>query len=283
MSTPYSTAAVIEAYTDHPLSRAAILGRLQRNGLTPAQVTELELALDPDEEITDQNHIGGTLSTLRLAALAGVTRESRVLDLGCGIGGPARLLAEIFGCRVHGVDANSSRIDDANALAELVGLADRTSFEVADFLTCSFSQDYSIMWAQNTWIHVGDPTRLARIAAVALRKWGRLAFEDVVLRRAAVTSDDRALIEQVATAWRSSFMEFSGWTDQLAETGLDIIAIEHDDRMMITYLSRLCTLADRFPDRYPPHETAGWRGALRLAHAGVLGYTRIIGAKSRWL
>ena len=246
-------------------------------------MTELELALDPNEEITDQNHIGGALSTLRLAGLSGVNRDSRVLDLGCGIGGPARLLAEIFGCLVHGVDANPGRIADAVALSELVGLEDRISFEAADFLTRSFSQNYSVMWAQNTWIHVGNPTRLGRLAVVALRKWGRLAFEDVVLRRAPQNSEERDLLGQVSAAWRSSFAEFASWTDQLAEAGLDVLTIEHDDRMMIAHLSKLCGLADRFQNRYPSHEIVGWRGALQLAHAGVLGYTRIIGAKSRWV
>lgn len=271
---------MIEAYAYHPLSRAAIIERINRSSPLLSAVRELDIAVDPHEEVTDQNHIGGALSTLRLAALAGVTAESRVLDLGCGIGGPARLLTEIFGCQVHGLDANPARISDAIALAELVQLDDRASFESADFLTYSYSHDYTLVWVQNSWIHVGDPLRLARIVVSALGESGQLAFEDVVLRRSEITPEEQRLLDEVSVAWRSSFSASGDWINGFAEAGLRIRSIAHDDRMMITHLSRLCALAERYPDRYPHHEIVGWRSALKLSRAGVLGYTRIVSAMS---
>lgn len=278
MSSPYSTAAVIEAYARHPLSRAAIIERLNRYGPMPSPLRELDIAVDPSEEVTDQNHIGGALSTLRLAALAGINKECRVLDLGCGIGGPARLLAEVFGCRVHGIDANPARIDDALALSDLAGLAERTSFECGDFLSRTFSRDYTVVWAQNSWIHIGEPLRLAGIASSALREPGRLAFEDVVFRRPVATSEEQQLVDEVSAAWRSSFTGTAGWISGFAEAGFRVEASEDDDGTMASHLTRLCALTDAYPDRYPPHEVIGWKSALQLARAGVLGYTRIVGA-----
>ena len=52
----------------------------------------------------DQFHTRGILATAELAAAARLEPSTRVLDLGCGIGGPARYLAATFGCKVTGVD-----------------------------------------------------------------------------------------------------------------------------------------------------------------------------------
>ena len=52
----------------------------------------------------DQFHIRGVQATTELAGAAGIESWTRVLDLGCGIGGPARYLATAIGCKVIGVD-----------------------------------------------------------------------------------------------------------------------------------------------------------------------------------
>jgi SAM-dependent methyltransferase len=59
----------------------------------------------------DQFHTRGILATAELATAAGLEPSTRVLDIGCGIGGPARYLAATFGCQVIGVDLSSSFLD----------------------------------------------------------------------------------------------------------------------------------------------------------------------------
>src|SRR5918997_5681115 len=65
---------------------------------------------DPDdlaiEDLTpiDQLHARGRGATLALARLAGITPGMRVLDVGGGLGGPARTLASEFGCAVEVLD-----------------------------------------------------------------------------------------------------------------------------------------------------------------------------------
>lgn len=52
----------------------------------------------------DDLHLGGRGATLRLAEKAGITEKRALLDVGAGVGGPARTLAERFGCRVFGLE-----------------------------------------------------------------------------------------------------------------------------------------------------------------------------------
>jgi SAM-dependent methyltransferase len=71
----------------------------------------------------DQFHTRGILATAELATAAGLETSTRVLDLGCGIGGPARYLAATFGCKVTGVDLSPSFIDAATYLTRRGGIA----------------------------------------------------------------------------------------------------------------------------------------------------------------
>jgi SAM-dependent methyltransferase len=86
----------------------------------------------------DQFHTRGILATADLAAAARLEPSSRVLDVGCGIGGPARYLASTFGCQVTGVDLSPGFIDAANYLTARCGLSGRATFQVGDALHLPF-------------------------------------------------------------------------------------------------------------------------------------------------
>ena len=73
-------------------------------------------------------HIRGRQATLELAARMELTPASHVLDIGSGLGGPARTLAETCGCRVTGVDLTRSFCEAATAMSAWVGLADKVRF-----------------------------------------------------------------------------------------------------------------------------------------------------------
>jgi len=78
----------------------------------------------------DQLHAGGVASTEHLLEVLGVTADTRVLDVGAGIGGPARLAAARTGCRVTGIDLSPDFVATARSITERVGLTDRVTFDV---------------------------------------------------------------------------------------------------------------------------------------------------------
>jgi sarcosine/dimethylglycine N-methyltransferase len=64
----------------------------------------------------DQFHTRGLAATVELAKLAGISAEMSVLDVGSGVGGPARFLAATYGCRVTGVDLSEPFVEAARCL-----------------------------------------------------------------------------------------------------------------------------------------------------------------------
>jgi MPBQ/MSBQ methyltransferase len=78
----------------------------------------------------DQLHAGGVASTEHLLNVIGVTAATRLLDVGAGIGGPARLAAVRTGCRVTGIDLSPDFVNVARSITARVGLADQVTFDV---------------------------------------------------------------------------------------------------------------------------------------------------------
>lgn len=86
----------------------------------------------------DEFHIRGRQATVELARSLNIGAESHVLDIGSGLGGPARTLVETCGCRVTGVDLTPAFCDAATTLSAWVGLGDRVSFQEGDATSLPF-------------------------------------------------------------------------------------------------------------------------------------------------
>src|SRR5205809_5177706 len=114
-------------------------------GLTKRLKTAL-IALGPeDQRLTpeqlaalDQFHTRGLAATTELAKLAGITADMTVLDVGSGVGGPARFVAATYGCRVTGVDLSEPFVDAARYLTERTGLSGKVSFQAGSALELPF-------------------------------------------------------------------------------------------------------------------------------------------------
>src|SRR5213083_1970920 len=89
--------AINQQYGQVDLS-SRILSALQQAGKNIEALTRADLSA------FDEFHFGGIAETRRLATLAGLREGMAVLDIGSGLGGPARTLAAEFGCRVTGLD-----------------------------------------------------------------------------------------------------------------------------------------------------------------------------------
>ncbi|HEV7369443.1 class I SAM-dependent methyltransferase [Arenibaculum sp.] len=165
---------VARHYTHGALERA-ILDALAASG---KDVDGLSAA---DLSAADEFHLGWRAATLELAKDLDLQPGMHVLDVGSGIGGPARTFAEMHGCRVTGIDLTQEFVDVANALTRRCGLADLVSFRQVSALSLPFA-DGSFDAA--TLIHVGmnveDKAALFAEVRRALKPGARFAVYDVV-------------------------------------------------------------------------------------------------------
>lgn len=129
----------------------------------------------------DQFHIGGAAATRRLAERAGITAGTRILDVGSGLGGPARLLATEFGADVTGVDLTPDFGAIARVLSGHVGCTDATRFCAADALDLPFADGaFDAVWTEHVAMNIGARDALYRELRRVVRAGGLLALYDVV-------------------------------------------------------------------------------------------------------
>src|SRR5215471_746425 len=128
----------------------------------------------------DEFHSGQRAATMRLAELAGVKGGERVLDVGSGVGGPSRYLAQTFGCRVTGIDLTPEFVAVATMLAQRTGLADRVSYQQGNALDLPFADaSFDLVWSQNAAMNIADRERLYAGMRRVLKPGGRVAIQDV--------------------------------------------------------------------------------------------------------
>ena len=166
-------------------------------GLTERLKTALAALGPADKQLTpqqlaalDQFHTRGLAATAELGKLAGVTAGTLVLDVGSGVGGPARFLAATCGCQVTGVDLSEPFVDAARYLTERTGQSGQVSFETASALELPFDDGrFDVVLLQHVAMNISDRTRLYREIRRVLKSGGRFAIFDVVLneRRAALS------------------------------------------------------------------------------------------------
>jgi SAM-dependent methyltransferase len=159
-------------------------------GLTDRIKAALAAITPEDQPLTvaalaplDQFHTRGILATAELAAAADLEPSTRVLDLGCGVGGPARYLATTFGCEVTGVDLSPAFIDAAAYLTARCGLSERATFQVGDALHLAFEDGaFDTVFLQHVAMNIEDRAALYAEVRRILAPGGRFATYDVVLR-----------------------------------------------------------------------------------------------------
>jgi ubiquinone/menaquinone biosynthesis C-methylase UbiE len=118
-----------------------------------------------------------------LGTATGLKPSTRVMDLGCGIGGPARYLASTFGCQVTGVDLSPSFIDAAAYLTARSGLSDRVTFQVGNALRVPFEDAaFDAVFLQHVAMNVEDRCGLYGEVHRTLLPGGKIAIFDLVLR-----------------------------------------------------------------------------------------------------
>jgi sarcosine/dimethylglycine N-methyltransferase len=158
-------------------------------GLTERLKIALAVLGPEDQQLTpqqlgalDQFHTRGLAATAELATLAGITPGMSVLDVGSGIGGPARFLAATCGCRVTGVDLSEPFVDAARYLTERTGQSRQVSFEIASALELPFDDGrFDVVFLQHVVMNIYDRARLYREIRRVLKLGGRFATFDVVL------------------------------------------------------------------------------------------------------
>ena len=150
-----------------------IMNRLQNMGIAINEVTRNDIAA------VDEFHVRGAAVSKELAQTIDM-HDLNVLDVGCGLGGPARMLADEFHCQVTGIDLCDEYIRTAKALSKLVKLEHKTTFLVGDATQLPFEDhSFDAVWTQHVQMNIPDKRQFYAEIKRVLKPSGHFLYYDI--------------------------------------------------------------------------------------------------------
>jgi tocopherol O-methyltransferase len=162
--------------------------------------------------------------TRELARRVGISASDDLLDIGCGMGGSALLLAEELGCRVHGISISPNQVNAANRETRRRGLESQATFEVRDAnrLEAESGAIRDVVWVVECSEHLFDKPRFIETCAQLLKPGGRLAI-CAGLAGEDLDADGRRLVAEVCEGmlWPSlgTLHDYASWMER---AGLEV-------------------------------------------------------------
>jgi len=238
-------------------SRGDLLDRLKRalatDGVDPAH-RSIE-ALAP----YDQFHSRGLEATVEIADRLAIAAGDHILDIGSGIGGPARYFANRFGCAVTGVDLTPEFCAVARELTPALGLAGRVRFEVGNALAMPFPDgSFDGAYSMNVSMNIADKASLYREIHRALKPQAWLLLSEIAKGPAGELDFPTPWAASASTSFLSTPEETR---NGLVAAGFDIVHLHSTLEKALAYGARSRAMVER--GETPPHR------AVQLIHGDI--------------
>jgi cyclopropane fatty-acyl-phospholipid synthase-like methyltransferase len=242
----------------------------------------------PPEQLfaLDQWHYHGTDAVRAAAERLGLTAANRVLDIGSGVGGPARYLAHTTGCHVTAVELQPELHAIAVDLTRRCGLDDRVTHLCGDALEIPLPDDAfdaAVSWL--AILHMPDRPKLFTRLARALRSGGGCYVEDLCMRASFAPPDLRDLREIVFGTTVTGIADYAA--DLTAAGFVDVVATDLTDDWAPFAATRLQAWRQNRTEYARVHGEGAYAAQelfyaviLRLYESGSLGGVRLVGRKS---
>ncbi len=200
---------------------------LREDGVDPFHPTVQELTP------YDQFHGRGVEATKELASRLDISPADHLLDIGSGIGGPARFFADRFKCKVTGIDLTEEFCQVARNLTDRVGLRDNVTFHQGDALHQPFADaKFDGAYSMNVSMNIADKSALYKEIHRVLRPGGWLALSELAQGPGGEMSYPTPWAETAA----SSFLATPDETRQrLEECGFTIASFEDTAEQVISF------------------------------------------------
>ena len=207
-----------------------------------------------------------------------LSTNSTVLDLCCGPGGPARYMAQTFGCKVVGVDISEANIRIANANASEARLTDKLTFMLGNVLTADIPGAFTHVFGFDAWCYFPDKAPLYDRAFRSLSPGGTVAFLDL-------SCEDRRHFRYERALGAVHYESKAGYAAKLTKAGFRSVQILDLNQPAIQDMAEMLLAIIALQDLPSSDQSffstvlGVWGEALGSLSVGMTSYVGCIGSK----
>jgi SAM-dependent methyltransferase len=207
----------------------------------------------------DQFHGRGLEATQEIADLLEIDETDHILDIGSGIGGPARFMAHRFGCQVTGIDLTAEFCDVARHLTQLLGLQSRVRFQLGNALAMPFAgASFDGAYSMNVSMNIADKAAFDREIHRVLRPGAWLMLSEIARGDGA----DLDYPTPWAQSARTSFLSTPEETLRgIKDAGFEVVESRNTSEQALAFGARSGELVAQ--GQKPPHR------AIQLIHGAI--------------
>jgi len=207
----------------------------------------------------DQFHGRGLEATVEIADALAIRAADHVLDVGSGIGGPARYFAARFGCRVTGIDLTAEFCEVARELTRVTGLDVNVGFVDGDALAMPFADaSFDGAYSMNVSMNIADKPALYREIHRVVKPGGWLMLSEIARGAGA---DPDFPVPWAASSETSFLATPEATRGGLVAAGFDVVQLRSTREQALASIARARAMADR--GEKPPHR------AVALIHGHI--------------
>lgn len=166
--------AVSKHYTHGSLLNSIQAG-IEKLGKTPHNISVDDLGP------VDEFHIGGRQATDRFISQLNFTNKRHILDIGCGLGGATRYVANKYNVKVTGIDLTPEYVETGNVLSSWVKLDDKISLIVESALAMSFADaTFDGAYMLHVGMNIADKEQLFKEIFRVMKQGSTLGIYDIL-------------------------------------------------------------------------------------------------------
>lgn len=264
-------------YQNHPISYKSIMARLANQNKLAGALCENDFAIDIATQITDQNHIGGKQASIELIQQLNINQNDKVLDIGSGLGGTARLLVEMTGCHVDGNDIFPDRIEDAKKLTDALGMTDKINYFEGDFLSLQLkSHDYDYIICQSAFVHFINKTAFFKQCRDWIKPNGILVIEDSFLDNGDYYLNYESDIEHLENIWVSQLISMAELIKIIELNNMSIVKQIDMNAEFSSHFQSLLATFEVDENIANDAEKLSWLLAVKLREKKFINYYRLL-------
>lgn len=250
------------------------------------------VGIDPEGPLTvsdlaafDQYHYFGAQAVREAIVDLSLSVEHHVLDVGAGLGGPARLMADEVGCAVTAIELQADLFEISRLLTERCNLTGKVTHLNGDVLAQDFKgRDFDAAVSWLVFLHIADREKLFSVLHDGLRPGGRFYFEDYFARGPLTEAEKTTLAEDVFCHYLPDLdsyiadLEQAGFTDietvDMTPDWIPFVRTRRDD-----FRAKLDANAEAMGRESANAQAAFFDTVAGLFEGGNLGGLRVTGRK----